>query len=76
MTSIMVVTPLGAPDRAEEAEDHWLHRPRLEDRSESALSRSEPGTPGGHMRPPEVTGAHSVSVPTSPRSLIDGFDLN
>ena len=29
VTNIMVVTPMGAP---EVTEDHWLHRPRLEDR--------------------------------------------
>ena len=61
VTNIMVVSPMG------ETEDHWLHRPRLEDRSESVLSRSEPGSPG-HLDPPGVTRGQSVSVPASPRS--------
>ena len=29
VTNIMVVTPMGAPEATEE---HWLHRPRLDDR--------------------------------------------
>ena len=63
VTNIMVVSPMG------ETEDHWLHRPRLEDRCESGLSRSEPGSPG-HLDPAEVTRGQSVSVPASPRSSI------
>ena len=65
VTNIMVVSPMG------ETEDHWLHRPRLEDRCESGLSRSEPGSPGGgHLGPAEVTRGQSASVPASPRSSI------
>ena len=73
VTNIMVVSPMG-----ETMEDHWLHRPRLEDRSESVLSRSEPGSPS-RLDPPEVTRGQSVSVPASPRSsfilMAPGFYL-